>query len=134
MVEGVRAGVIDAIVSSHDPQAPETKRLPFAQAAYGAVGLETLLPAALSLHHEGGMKLIDVLRCLTINPAKLLRLSAGRLAKGAPADLILFDPGAPRKIDPVEFRSRSKNSPFKGRLMQGRVLRTVVGGTTVFAG
>jgi dihydroorotase len=133
MVEGVRSGVIDAIVSSHDPQAPETKRLPFAQAAYGAVGLETLLPAALSLHHEAGATLIDVLRRLTIEPAKLLRLPQGRLAKGAPADLVLFDPGAPRKIDPTEFRSRSKNSPFKGRLMQGRVLRTVVSGNTVFA-
>lgn len=132
MVEGVRGGVIDAIVSSHDPQAPETKRLPFAQAAYGAVGLETLLPAALSLHHDARLPLLDVLRHLTIEPAKLLRLASGRLAKGAPADLVLFDPGAPRKIDPVEFRSRSKNSPFKGRLMQGRAVRTVVGGNTVF--
>lgn len=133
MIEGVRAGTIDAIVSSHDPQAPETKRLPFAQAAYGAVGLETLLPAALSLHYANETEIIDLLRRLTINPAKLLRLPAGRLAKGAPADLVLFDPGAPRKIDPTTFRSRSKNSPFKGRLMQGLVLRTVVGGTTVFA-
>ena len=134
MIEGVRSGVIDAIVSSHDPQAPETKRLPFAQAAYGAVGLETLLPAALSLHHDNELELIDILRRLTINPAKLLRLPAGRLAKGAPADLIVFDPTAPRKIDPTTFRSRSKNSPFKGRLMQGQVSRTLVGGTTVFAG
>lgn len=133
MVEGVRSGAIDAIVSSHDPQAPEAKRLPFAQAAYGAVGLETLLPAALSVHHEAGVPLIDVLRRLTLAPANLLRLASGRLAKGAPADLVLFDPGAPRKIDPIEFRSRSKNSPFKGRLMQGRVSRTVVAGTTAFA-
>lgn len=132
MVEGVRAGLIDAIVSSHDPQAPETKRLPFAQAAYGAVGLETLLPASLSLHHEARVPLIDVLRRLTINPAKILRLPQGRLAKGAPADLVLFDPGAPRKIDPAEFRSHTKNSPFQGRLMQGRVSRTVVAGKTVF--
>jgi dihydroorotase len=132
MVEGVRTGAIDAIVSSHDPQAPETKRLPFAQAAYGAVGLETLLPAALSLHHESGQTLIEVLRALTIGPAKLLRLPQGRLAKGAPADLVLFDPAAPRKIDPADFRSHSKNSPFKGRLLQGRVLRTVVSGATVF--
>ncbi len=132
MVEGVRVGTIDAIVSSHDPQAPETKRLPFAQAAYGAVGLETLLPAALSAHHEVGVSLIDVLRRLSFAPANLLRLPAGRLTKGAPADLIVFDPGAPRKIDPVEFRSRCKNSPFKGRLMQGRVSRTMVAGTTVF--
>jgi dihydroorotase len=132
MVEGVRAGVIDTIVSSHDPQAPETKRLPFAQAAYGAVGLETLLPAALSLHHEADMSLIDVLRLLTINPAKILRLPQGRLAKGAPADLVLFDPASPRKIDPTAFRSHSKNSPFDGRLMQGAVLRTVVAGQTIF--
>ena len=133
MVEGIRAGQIDAIVSSHDPQAAETKRLPFAQAAYGAIGLETLLPAALSLHHEGRIALIDVLRCLTLGPAKILRLASGRLAKGAPADLVLFDAGAPRKIDPADFHSHTKNSPFVGRLMQGRVLRTVVAGKTVFA-
>lgn len=133
LVEGVRSGVIDAIVSSHDPQAPETKRLPFAQAAYGAVGLETLLPASLSLHHEAGISLVDVLRCLTVNPAKVLRLAQGRLAKHAPADLVLFDPAAPRRIDPAEFRSHTKNTPFQGRLMQGRVLRTVVAGKTVFS-
>lgn len=133
MVEGVRAGTIDTIVSSHDPQAPETKRLPFAQAAYGAVGLETLLPAALSLHHDAHVPLIDVLRSLTINAANILRLAQGRLAKGAPADLMLFDPASPIKIDATQFRSHSKNSPFHGRLMQGRVLRTVVGGKTVFS-
>ena len=132
MVEGVRSGVIDTIVSSHDPQAPETKRLPFAQAAYGAVGLETLLPAALSLHHDAQLPLIDVLRRLTVNPAKILRLPQGRLAKGAPADLVLFDPDAPLKIDATQFRSHSKNSPFHGRLMQGRVLRTVVAGKAVY--
>jgi dihydroorotase len=132
MVEGVRAGLIDVIVSSHDPQAAETKRVPFAQAAYGAVGLETLLPAALSLHHEAGLELAAVLKCLTASPASILRLDRGRLAKGAPADLILFDPGAPVRIDPSAFRSRSKNSPFKGRLLQGAVLRTVVAGKTVF--
>jgi len=134
MVEGVRSGEINAIVSSHDPQAPETKRLPFAQAAYGAIGLETLLPAALTLHHEARIPLIDVLRCLTLGPASILRLSSGRLAKGAPADLVLFDAGAPRKIDPADFQSHTKNSPFVGRLMQGRVLRTVVAGKTVHQG
>jgi dihydroorotase len=133
MVEGVRQGTIDAIVSSHDPQAPETKRLPFAQAAYGAIGLETLLPAALTLHHEARIPLIDVVRCLTVGPATILRLASGRLAKGAPADLVLFDLGAPRKIDPADFHSHTKNSPFVGRLMQGRVLRTLVGGKTVYA-
>jgi len=132
MVEGVRAGLIDVIVSSHDPQAAETKRVPFAQAAYGAVGLETLLPAAMSLHHEAGLDLAAVLKCLTASPASILRLDRGSLAKGAPADLVLFDPGAPIRIDPSTFRSRSKNSPFKGRLLQGAVLRTVVAGKTVF--
>ena len=132
MVEGVRSGVIDTIVSSHDPQAAETKRVPFAQAAYGAVGLETLLPAALSLHHEAGIPLLEVLRRLTINPANILRLNVGRLAKGAAADLVHFAPDTPRKIDPTHFRSRSKNSPFKGRLLQGEVLRTLVAGKTVY--
>jgi dihydroorotase len=132
MVEGVRLGLIDTIVSSHDPQAPETKRLPFAQAAYGAVGLETLLPAALSLHHDAQLPLIDVLRSLTLNPANILRLPQGRLSKGAPADLVLFDAASPVKIDAAQFRSHCKNSPFHGRLMQGRVTRTMVGGKTVF--
>lgn len=132
MVEGVASGIIDTIVSSHDPQAPEAKRLPFAQAAYGAVGLETLLPASLSLHHEAGVALVEVLRRLTISPAKILRLPQGRLAKGAPADLLLFALGTPRRIDPTTFRSRCKNSPFKGRLMQGEVLRTMVAGKTIF--
>lgn len=132
MAEGVRAGTIDTIVSSHDPQAPETKRLPFAQAAFGAVGLETLLPAALSLHHASNVPLIDILRSLTLNAAKILRLPQGRLSKGAPADLVLFDPASPVKIDAARFRSHCKNSPFHGRLMQGRVLRTVVAGRTVY--
>lgn len=132
MVEGVSNGTIDTIVSSHDPQAPETKRLPFAQAAFGAVGLETLLAAALSLHHGADIALMTILRALTCNPARILRLPQGHLAKGAPADLVLFAPGTPRRIDPAVFRSRSKNSPFKGRLMQGEVIRTVVAGKTVF--
>jgi len=132
MVEGVRSGLIDAIVSSHDPQSAETKRVPFAQAAYGTVGLETLLPAALLLYHEAGMPIIEVLRRLTINPANILRNAAGRLAKGAPADLALIAANAPQKIDPAKFRSRSKNSPFKGRLLQGEVLRTLVAGRTVY--
>lgn len=132
MVEGIRSGQIDAIVSSHDPQAPETKRLPFAQAAFGAIGLETLLPAALSLHHEAQIPLIDILRCLSAGPAKILRLASGHLSKGATADLVIFDPGTPRKIDPADFRSHTKNSPFVGRLMQGRVSRTIVAGKTVF--
>jgi dihydroorotase len=133
LIEGVREGVIDAIVSSHDPQAPETKRQPFAQAAPGAIGLETVLPASMVLHHEGGIDLPAVLALLTCGPAGVLRLPQGRLAAGAPADLALIDPNAPVKIDPLAFRSRTKNSPFKGRLLTGKVLRTIVAGKTVFA-
>jgi dihydroorotase len=132
LVEGIREGVIDAIVSSHDPQAPETKRQPFAQAAYGAVGLETLFCASMTLHHQSGIELKDVLWRLTAGPASILRLPQGRLAPGAPADLVLLDPDAPVKIDPTRFRSHSKNSPFKGRLMSGRVLHTMVDGATMF--
>jgi dihydroorotase len=132
MVEGVRDGIIDAIVSSHDPQAPETKRQPFAQAAPGAIGLETLLQASLTLYHASGIDLLTVLSKLTSGPANILRLPQGRLAAGAPADLVLFDPDAPVKIDPATFRSHTKNSPFKGRLMMGRVLQTIVAGKSVF--
>jgi dihydroorotase len=133
LIEGVREGVIDAIVSSHDPQAPETKRQPFAQAAHGAIGLETIFPASMTLAHEGGIELSAVLALLTSGPANILRLPQGRLAPGAPADLVMIDPNAPVKIDPTLFKSHTKNSPFKGRLLMGRVLRTIVAGKTVFA-
>jgi dihydroorotase len=133
LLEGVRDGTVDAIVSSHDPQAPEAKRLPFAQATPGATGLETLLPAALTAYHGGGASLLRVVEALTAGPARILGLRQGRLHAGAPADLTLFDPDAPVRIDAAKFRSHSKNSPFQGRLMSGRVVRTFVGGKTVFA-
>ncbi|AQR61807.1 dihydroorotase [Brevundimonas sp. LM2] len=131
LIEAVRDGLIEAITSAHTPAPAEDKRRPFAEAAPGAVGLETLLPAALSLHHEEGLDLLDVLRPLTHGPATLLGLEAGVISAGAPADLILFDPGAPVVIDAAALRSKSKNSPFDGRRLQGRVEMTVVGGRTV---
>jgi dihydroorotase len=133
LIEAVREGLIDVITSAHTPAPAEDKRRPFQEAAPGAVGLETLLPAALALHHEHGLDLLEVLRPLTIGPAGLLGLEAGVLAAGAPADLVLFDPGAPVKIDADRLRSKSRNSPFDGRLLQGRVSRTLVGGREVFA-
>jgi dihydroorotase len=133
LIEAVRDGLIEAITSAHAPAPAEDKRRPFAEAAPGAVGLETLLPAALTLHHEEGIDLLDVLRPLTEGPASLLGLEAGRLAPGAPADLVLFDPGAPVIVDADALRSKSKNSPFDGRRLQGRVARTVVAGRTVHA-
>lgn len=132
MAEGVARGDIDALVSGHDPQPAETKRLPFAQAAFGGTGLETLLAAALSLHHDGGASLGATLRAVTEAPARLLGLDAGRLAKGAPADLVLVDVNRPWVVSADAMRSRSKNTPFDGRRMQGRALRTIVGGHDIF--
>ncbi len=133
LIEAVRDRLIEVITSAHTPAPAEDKRRPFAEAAPGAVGLETLLAAALTLHHEEGVELLDVLRPLTEGPASLLGLGAGRLAPGAPADLVLFDPGAPTIVDADALRSKSKNSPFDGRRLQGRVARTVVAGRTVHA-
>ncbi|MGV3578009.1 dihydroorotase [Brevundimonas sp.] len=132
LIEAVRDGLIEAITSAHTPEPAEDKRRPFAESAPGAVGLETLLPAALSLHHEEGLDILDVLRPLTHGPATLLGLEAGVLEAGAPADLILFDPGAPVIVDAAALRSKSKNSPFDGRRLQGRVEMTIVGGRVVF--
>ena len=132
MVRGLAAGDIDVIVSSHDPQDADTKRHPFAEAADGAIGLETLLAAALRLHHNGEIGLMPLIRAMTINPARLLGLPAGRLEKGAPADLVLVDLGQPWVVDRDLLRARSKNSPFDESKMQGRVLHTMVAGNIVY--
>lgn len=132
MVRGLATGDIDVIVSSHDPQDADTKRHPFAEAADGAIGLETLLAAALRLYHSGEVGLLPLLRAMTVNPAKLLGLPGGRLEKGAPADLILVDLGQPWVVDKAEIRARSKNSPFDESKMQGRVLLTMVAGKPVY--
>jgi dihydroorotase len=132
VVEAIADGTIDVISSAHCPQDPESKRLPFAQAAFGAIGLETMLALTLELYHNGSVPLLKALACLTVNPARLLKLEAGRLAKNRPADLLLFDLHAPWRVDAKKFRSKSKNSPFDERPLQGHALRTVVGGQTVF--
>jgi dihydroorotase len=132
VVLGLKDGTIDAIASDHCPQDQDSKRLPFAQAEFGAVGLETLLPVALGLVHDGSLGLLDLLDRLTRQPAELLGIEAGRLRKGAPADLVLFDLEAPGKVREEDLRSLSKNTPFEGRLTQGRVLRTLVDGRTIF--
>ncbi len=133
MVEGVATGVIDVIVSSHDPQASDTKRQTFAQAAFGAVGLETLLPAALELYHNEKADLMQVMACMTSAPAKILGLESGRLAKDAPGDVVLFDPDAPFMVDAEKLQSRAKNTAFDGRRFQGRVKSTYVGGISVYS-
>ncbi|NQU59400.1 MAG: dihydroorotase, partial [Rhodospirillales bacterium] len=132
VIEGLKDGTIDAIASDHAPHDEESKRLPFAQAAFGGVGLETLLAVTLELFHNGHMDLLSALRLITSAPADLLGLKAGRLEKGAPADLTLIDLDRGWKIDADKMHSISKNSPFDGHLVQGWVLRTVVDGRTVF--
>ncbi|KCZ87668.1 amidohydrolase family protein [Hyphomonas jannaschiana] len=133
LIDALKNGLIDAVVSAHDPQPPEEKRLPFGEAAFGAAGLETVLPAMLSLVHDGPLSLLEALAPITCRPADMLGLPQGRLAKNAPADVILFDPGKPWLCEREHLRSRSTNSPFDGRRLQGRVLRTFVGGEEVFA-
>ncbi len=132
LVRALREGAIDAVVSAHDPQPPEEKRLPFGEAAFGAAGLETVLPCLLTLVAEEELTLLEALSPVTIGPASILGLPQGRIAIGAPADLILFDPSKPWVCDRDHLLSRSKNSPFDGRRLQGRVMRTLVGGQTVF--
>ncbi|MFT3724375.1 MAG: dihydroorotase [Hyphomonadaceae bacterium] len=132
LIEALKRGDIDAVVSAHDPQPTEDKRLPIGEAAYGAVGLETLLPCLLSIAVREDIPLLAALKPVTSGPADLLGLPQGRLAKGAPADLVLFDPAAPWACDRDDLSSRSKNSPFDGRKLEGRVLRTWVNGATVF--
>ena len=132
LVEALAAGLIDVVGSFHTPQDEEEKRLPFEEAAPGAVGLETLLPAAMQLYQSGHLTLPALWRALSLNPARLLGLPAGRLAAGAPADLMLFDPDTPFVLDRATLRSKSKNTPYDLRRMQGRVLRTWVGGREVF--
>ena len=131
-VQAVADGLIDIICSFHTPQDEESKRLPFEEAASGAVGLETLLPAAMRLYHAGHLSLPQLFRAMSLNPANRLGLTAGRITEGAPADLILFDPDAPFILDRTKLNSKSKNTPFDGAKMQGKVLGTWVGGRRVY--
>lgn len=132
MVEGVASGIIDLIVSSHEPQGADTKRQPYASAAAGTVGLETLLPAALSLVHDGAATLSQVLATMTSAPARIFGLPTGTLAKGASADLVLLDEGDPFVVDADKLHSRARNTAFEGRKFQGRARMTFVGGACVF--
>ncbi|MBC7739401.1 MAG: dihydroorotase [Candidatus Saccharibacteria bacterium] len=134
MVQALADGLIDVISSFHTPADEESKRLPFEEAASGAVGLQTLLPAAMRLYHAGAVTLPQLFRALALNPANRLDLPQGRLSEGAPADLVLFDPDAPFLLDRFTLRSKSKNTPFDGQRMEGKVLATWVGGVQVFQG
>jgi len=132
MVAAVASGEVDVIVSSHLPWDEEAKRLPFESAATGAVGLETFLPACLRLVHAGRMTLAALFERASLAPARLLGLPGGRLARGAPADLVLFDPDAPFVLDRDTLHAKSRNTPFDRQRMQGRVRGTWVAGVRVF--
>lgn len=132
IADAVADGTIDIICSDHDPQDVDAKRVPFAQAAFGAVGLETLLPLSLELVHKGGMSLPALLHRLTVAPAQALGLQAGRLQQGAAADLVLFDAEVPWRIDADRLTSKSRNTPFDRRPVQGRVEMTLVDGRAVY--
>jgi dihydroorotase len=132
VIAALADGTIDVIVSDHNPQDVETKRLPFAEAANGALGIETMLSAALRLHHAGQIALPRLLHAMSTRPAEILGLPGGRLERGAPADLIVFDPEMPYVLDKTQLRSRSKNSPFDGARLEGRVQKTFVAGRCVF--
>lgn len=131
VVEAVASGLIDIISSMHTPQDEESKRLPYEEAAGGAVALETLLPAALRLYHAGHLDLPTLFRAMSLNPSRRLGLETGRLAVGVPADLVLFDPDAPFLLNRAKLHSKSKNTPFDGARLQGRVIGTWVAGKNV---
>ena len=132
LVAALASGLVDVVMSDHNPQDVETKRLPFAEAAPGAIGLETMLSAGLRLVHAGEIELPALLRAMSTRPAELLGLPGGTLRAGAPADIIVVDADMPWVLDPAELKSKCKNTPFDEARMTGRVVRTIVAGRTVY--
>jgi dihydroorotase len=132
LVAAVASGLIDVIMSDHNPQDVEVKRLPFEEAAFGAVGLQTMLPAALRLIHNGDMDWKTLIRAMSTRPAELMGLPSGSLRPGAPADVIVIDPDTPWILDRADLKSLCKNTPFDEARFSGRVVRTIVGGRTVY--
>ncbi len=132
LVHGIKLGLIDVIVSDHTPEDEEGKRLPFAQAATGAIGIETLLPLALEMHHNESLDLTKIIETLTINPAKILQINKGTLKKGSDADICVFDLNKPWVVNGNDLKSKSKNTAVEGRKLQGKVLMTFLNGDIVF--
>jgi dihydroorotase len=132
LIDGVADGTIDVIVSTHDPQSDDTKRLPFAEAAFGAVGLDTMLSCAITLSHNENISLSRLVEAMSQAPAQILGLECGRLAAGAPADIVVVDTALSWKVEDATLKSRSKNSPFEHRTLEGRAVETIVAGQKVF--
>jgi dihydroorotase len=132
LVEALDSGLIDVVMSDHNPQDVEVKRLPFAEAAAGAIGIETMLPAGLRLFHSGEVKLATLLKAMSTRPAELLGLPGGTLRPGSPADVVVIDADVPWLLDRDELKSKCRNTPFDEARMLGRAVRTIVAGRTVF--
>jgi dihydroorotase len=132
LVAALEEGLIDVAMSDHNPQDVEVKRLPFAEAEPGAIGIETMLPAGLRLVHNGELKLMTLLKAMSTRPAELLGLSGGSLRSGAPADVVVIDPDVPWLLDRDELKSKCRNTPFDEARLQGRAVRTIVAGRTVY--
>ena len=132
LVNGIKSGLIDVIVSDHTPEDEEGKRLPFAQAATGAIGIETLLPLALEMHHNESLELTKIIETLTINPARILKINKGTLIEGASADICVFDLDKPWIVNGDNLKSKSKNTAIEGRKLQGKVHMTFLNGDLVF--
>jgi dihydroorotase len=132
LVAALASGLIDVVMSDHNPQDVETKRLPFAEAEPGAIGIETMLTAALRLVHSGDVKLMALLKAMSSRPAEILGLPGGNLRPGSPADVIVVDLDVPWVLNREELKSKCKNSPFDEARLQGRVLRTIVAGRTAY--
>ena len=134
IIEGLKDGTIDAIATDHAPHSAEEKAKPLTEAPSGMVGLETALAVTLTyLYHTGEMNLSDILRKMTINPACILRLpTKGRLSIGADGDMVIFDPDEEWVVEPSQFASRGRNTPFGGKTLRGKVKYTIVGGRVVY--
>ena len=132
LIKGIKEGLIDVIVSDHKPEDEESKRLPFAQAAEGSIGIETLLSLALELYHNESLSLKKIIETITCNPAKILQINKGTLKKGSDADLCIFDLNEPWKVDVSRLKSKSKNAAIENRKLQGKVLMTYLKGESVF--
>ena len=133
LIQGIKNDLIDVIVSDHKPEDEESKRLPFAQAAEGSIGIETLLSLCLELYHNDSLPLEKIIETITYNPAKILKIDKGTLKVGKDADLCIFDLDQPWKVDVSKLKSKSKNAAIEDRNLQGKVLMTYLKGEQAFS-
>ena len=133
LIEGIKNDLIDVIISDHIPEDEESKRLPFAQAASGSIGIETLLSLSLELYHNQSLPLEKIIKCLTINPARILKINKGTLKEGSDADICIFDLEKPWAVKAEELKSKSKNTAIENRKLQGKVKMTLLNGEIAYS-